>query len=101
MGRLHESPLPDLGILLCKVWALSQQGLPGLDTATPHRHLRPGQVARMGTSDSSTLCSAAGLSGEEKGSDPSVTASLNSTTLYAAPIESSIGGGHWSTSLLV
>lgn len=86
MGRLHESPLPDLGILLRKVWASSQQGLPGLDTATPHRPLRPGQVARrMGTSDSSTLCSAAGLSGEERGSDPSVTASLNSATLYAAP----------------
>lgn len=86
MGRLQESPLPDLRILLRKVWASGQQGLPGVDTVTPHRHLRPGQVARrMGTSAGCTLRSAAGLSGEERGSDLPVTASLNSATLYAAP----------------
>lgn len=39
--QLQESVLPDLGILLLKLWASSQQGLPSLDTATTHSHLSP------------------------------------------------------------
>lgn len=77
MSRLQGSVLPDLGILILKVWNSRQQGLPGLDIATTQSHLSP----MPGCQEDGHLRQA-GLSREERGS---VTASLNSTTMYAAP----------------
>lgn len=52
MGMLQESPLPNLGILLLKVWASRQQVLLGFDTATTHsHHSRMPGCTMMGTLD--------------------------------------------------